>query len=571
MTRRLLKMLVPVWPHMAAAVLLGVLTIAGNVGLMGLSAYLIASAALHPSVAVLSTAIVGVRFFGLARGVLRYLERYVAHSVTFRLLGILRVRLYQAVERLAPAGLAGYKSGDLLARMASDIDTLQFFYLKAVAPPLVSIAVLLAVAGWLYRYDALVAAVFAGGFAVAGMVVPAVIHTLAGQDDRAVLQGKLNALLVDSVQGMTELTAFAQTGRQEALIAAAGERLLAAQSRQARLMALADALSGLTVQGTVLLVLLTVIPLVRRGSVSGVEMAVIALAVQSSFEGILPLAAVSEYLRESRQAGRRIFSIIDAAAGAGSAGALTAPPAPACIEFANVCFSYDGKTPVLSDVSFRLKAGTKLAVVGASGAGKTSIVEVLQRFWDIQSGSIRLDGRDIGTFTPESLRRLFAVVPQHPYLFNASVRDNILLARPDASPAELEQAIACAGLERSVKQFPRGLDTPVGQNGHALSGGQRQRIAIARAILKGAPVLILDEPYTGLDPVSERDVSALIARAAAGRTMLLITHRLLGLEATDEIIVMAEGRIAERGTLDQLLAARGEFYRLWIMQNSGNG
>ncbi len=571
MTRRLLKMMLPVWPYMAAAALLGALTIAGNIGLMGLSAYLIAGAALHPPVSVLSTAIVGVRFFGLARGVLRYLERYVAHNVTFRLLSILRVRLYQAVERLAPAGLADYKSGDLLTRMAADIDTLQFFYLKAVAPPIVGVAVLIAAAGWLYSYSAAIAAIFACGFAAAGMIVPVVIHSLAGKNDIAVLRGKLNALLVDSIQGMTELTVFSQTGRQEALITRASEQLFAVQKRQANLLALADALSGLAVNVTVLLVLLAVIPLVRKGAVSGVEMAVIALAVQSAFEGILPLAVVSEYLRESRQAGGRIFSIMDAAARHGHGDGLVAPLETDCIEFEDVCFSYDGKTPVLKGLSFRLTRGKKLAIVGASGAGKSSIVELLQRFWEIDSGFIRLDGQDIRTFSPDSLRRLFAVVPQHSHLFHASLRDNILLARPDASEPEFENAITCAGLDKIVKQLPHGFETIVGQDGHALSGGQRQRVAIARAVLKGAPIMILDEPYTGLDPVSEQEVSTLIENAAAGRTILLITHRLLGLESADEIIVMDRGNIAERGNFAQLLANERLFYSMWRAQNGGAG
>lgn len=567
--RRLLFLMFPVFPYMAAAALLGTLTIGGNIGLMGLSAYLIASAALHPPVDTLSTAIVGVRFFGLARGVLRYLERYMSHNATFHLLGLLRVALYRAVERLAPAGLAGYQSGDVLARMAADIDTLQFFYLKAVAPPVVGLAVLLAASVWLSGYSAAIAAIFAGGFAVAGVIVPLVIHSLAAKSDTTVLRGKLNALLVDSVAGMTELVAFSQTGRQENAIVRAGGQLCAAQLRRADLLALAEALSGLAVNITVLLAVLAAIPLVREGAVSGVELAVITLAVQSAFEGILPLAAVAEYVRESRQAARRVFSVMDEAAHLPRSGCLPAPAGAGSIEFDNVHFSYDGKTPALGGVSFQLANGGKLAITGPSGAGKSSIVELLQRFWEPRSGSIRIDGHEIAEYDPDNLRRLFSVVPQQSHLFNASLRDNILLARPDASARELEEALVCAGLDGILPRLPQGLDTFVGQNGHALSGGQRQRVAIARAVLKNAPVLILDEPYTGLDTVSEREIAALIGRAAAGRTVIFITHRLLGLEAVDEILVMEAGRVAERGHFDQLLAGRGLFYRMWCLQNGG--
>jgi ATP-binding cassette subfamily C protein CydC len=231
-------------------------------------------------------------------------------------------------------------------------------------------------------------------------------------------------------------------------------------------------------------------------------------------------------------------------------------------------FSYGpGQPPALDGLSFDLPAGRRVALVGPSGAGKTTLLNLLCGFWPVQPGELCLDGRDLGAGDPEAARRWLAVVPQAPYFFNASLRDNLRLARPAASDADLAQALAQAQLHDFVAALPAGLDTPLGEHGLRLSGGERQRLALARALLQEAPLLVLDEPTANLDPLTERAVLAALLAAAAGRTLLLITHRLVGLEALDELLVLDHGRLVERGPHAALLAAGGLYARLWALQN----
>lgn len=567
---RLFKSILPVWPTMLAAVLFSILTILCNVGLMGVSAFLLASAALHPSVAVLSTAIVGVRFFGISRAVCRYVERFLSHDATFRLLSRLRVLFYHAIEPLAPARLSAYRSGDLLSRMAGDVDSLQFFYLRVLSPPAVALVILGGMAYWLSLYSGKFAAVLLGGFIAAGVALPLIVkwsvYDLA--DQASEMRGYLNAQVVDSVQGLAELVVFGQTKQQAEKIMQADARLTDLQRHSAQAAALADALGSFIVNFTTWLFLIVAVPIVRNGQISGVDLAVLVLAIESSFEAVLPLAMLYPNLRDSREAYQRLYSIIDTKDPVADLGEKI-PSSPFDIEFKEVSFSYsDGIGKVLDKASFKIKSGRRVAIVGESGAGKSSIVSLLLRFWDCQTGFIELGGNDIKKYQQEHLRDLFSIVPQFSYIFNASLKDNVLLAKPEASAEEFSRAIELAALKPIIDDLPEGGKTLVGENGRSLSGGQRQRIAIARALLKNAPVLVLDEPTVGLDPMTELEVMEDIKKVMVGRTTILITHRLVGLEAMDEIIVLEKGRVVERGTQAGLIARRGLYATMWRQQKN---
>lgn len=567
---RLLTLILPVWPTMLAAVCFSILTILCNVGLMGVSAFLIASAALHPSVAALSTAIVGVRFFGIARAVCRYVERFLSHDATFRLLSRLRVLFYQAIEPLAPARLSTYRSGDLLSRMAGDVDSLQFFYLRVLSPPVVALVTLGGMAYWLSLYSGKFTTVLLGGFLAAGVVLPLVVKWSVSDvaDQASEARGYLNSQAVDAVQGLAELAVFGQTEQQAEKIMQANARLNALQTHSAQATALADAWGSFIVNFTIWLFLILAVPMVRNGQVSGVDLAVLVLVLESSFEAVLPLAMLYPNLRDSREAYQRLYSVIDTKTPVADLGEEL-PSSAFDIEFRDVSFSYnDGTGKVFDKASFKVKSGQRVAIVGESGAGKSSIISLLLRFWDCQTGSIKLGGRDIKNYRQDHLRELFSVVPQFSYIFNASLKDNVLLAKPDASTEEFSRSIELAALKPVIESLPEGGETLVGENGRSLSGGQRQRIAIARALLKNAPVLVLDEPTVGLDPVTELDVMDDIKRAMAGRTTILVTHRLVGLEAMDEIIVLEKGRVVEHGTQAGLLARRGLFATMWQQQKN---
>lgn len=557
---------------MALAALLGALTIASSIALLAASAYIIARAALRPSIADLQVAIVGVRFFGIARGVFRYLERLVSHEANFRLLARLRVWFYTALEPLAPARLAHHRGGDLLARIVADIDTLEHFYVRVLAPPVVALLIALLMGIFLSAYDVRLALAVLAVLALAGVGVPLLTRYLSRDAGQVMAQtrGELNAALLDGIQGSADVVAFGQQEAQLARIQGINRQLSRWQRRMARIRGLDAALGALLVNLAATLVLALVTPLVRAGQIEGVDVAVLALATMASFESVLGLPMAFQYLGSSLAAGRRLFEIVDEkpVLAAQDYPQAQSPPSNFDLVFENVTFRYTADSPpALDSVGFTLRQGRRLAIVGSSGAGKSTLVNLLLRFWDYEQGFIALGGRDIRDYDPEHLRSWIAVVSQNTYLFNTTVRENILLGRQNASEAEMIEAARQAQIHDFITTLPGGYDTWVGEQGLRLSGGERQRIAIARALLKDAPVLVLDEATTGLDSVTERDVITALYRLMEGRTVLMITHRLTGLQAMDEILVLHEGKLAERGTHAGLVQSQGRYFKMSALQN----
>jgi ATP-binding cassette subfamily C protein CydC len=557
------------WRVMVPAALFGCLTIGSNIGLMSTSALLISGAALHPSVSELAVAIVGVRFFGLSRALFRYLERYLSHDATFRLLSAIRVWFYAALEPLAPRGLQKFRSGDLFSALSNDVETLKEFYLRAMAPPVIAVLTLGGMVVFLAPFGVEFVAVLAVAFLIIGIGLPFVARCLHRDHGGKMVaaRAELQALLVDSIAGMAELSAFCQTGRQAERLAAINTQLLGYQKLAAGRSGLVEALGNFVMNGTVWCVLYLAIPLVHSGQLAGVYLAMLALAVQSSFEAVVVLPLAAQYLAESMAAARRLFAIADLPILQPKTVQSGTLPHELKIEAANLSFRYTAQSePALTDISFSLPEGGRLAIVGASGAGKSTLFQLLLQFWDYSEGSLQLGGKEFSSYPTGTIRNLLGVVPQQSHLFNASIRENILLAKPTASAVELAEAVQQAALDKFIITLPQGLDTFVGQDGQALSGGQRQRVALARALLKKAPILLLDEPTIGLDSVTEREIMQTIAELMVGRTTILITHRLIGLETMDEILVMDSGRIIERGRQAELLAQQGWFYQMWHLQ-----
>ena len=567
---RLLRLVAPFGWWMALAVALGAATVASGVGLLATSAYVISAAALHPSIADLSVAITGVRFFGLARGVFRYLERYVSHAVNFRLLARLRVWFYTAIEPLAPAQLMHYKSGDLLARAVADIETLQDFYVRVIAPPAVAAVIGLAMAASLWPVHpglAGVVVVFAG---LAGLGLPLVVGLAARGSGQGLVAGRaaLNAGLVDDIQGLADLAANGQEERALAVLDAQAKELGRRQRQMAWIGGLQSGLSSVLAYGGVWAALAAGIALVEAGRLSGVYLAVVVLAVSASFEAVQPLPAAAQALEAALTAARRLFAVADTAPLVAEPVRPAPAPATSGLAARGLSFSYGaGERPALLDVSFELPPGKRLAVVGPSGAGKSTLVNVLLRLAECGAGQIWLDGRDLREYAQADVRQLVGVVPQRTHLFNATLGENIRLARPAASPDDIRRAAQAAELHDFIAGLPEGYDTWIGERGVRLSGGQRQRLAIARALLRDAPLLVLDEPTANVDPATERALLRTLLANAGGRSLLLITHRLVGLDALDEILVLDQGRGVQRGTHAELVATDGLYRRLWALQN----
>ena len=578
---RLLALIAPLWPAMLLTAALGLVTVAANVGLMAAAAYLIAAAALHPPLAALSPAIVGVRFFGLLRAVARYLERYVAHDTTFLLLSRLRVRVYEAVEPLAPAGLPGLRSGELFSRIVGDVETLKFFYLQVLFPPAVALLALCGMTAVLAVFDRAFAGLLAAAFFATGVLLPLLAHHAGRGASRELPRARahLAAVLADSIGGLRDLAAFDQAERQIERVAAANAAYIRWQGRAASLGGLVGASSNLFMNLAVAGAIIIGIPLLGSGQLNGVYLAALALGIQSSFEAVLPAASLYRYWEESREAASRLPGI------AGTPPAISRPSSSEGLETVNILrlsglpssydlaaedlkFRYPDRPDwALDGLSFSLPAGGRMAIVGPSGAGKSTLAALLLGFWDYDSGHIWLAGKELRDYPPPLLRQIIGVVRQDDYIFSATLGDNIRLARPEATDAAVLAAAQQAGLGNVISSLPLGLDTLVGENGYGLSGGERRRVSIARVLLKDPPLIVLDEPAAGLDPVTERGVMAAIAGNMAGRTMILITHRLTGLETMDEILVLKDGRVAERGRQDELLARRGLFYTLQRLQN----
>jgi ATP-binding cassette subfamily C protein CydC len=551
--------------HVVLAVLLGVATLVGNVGLLATAAYVISAAALMPILAALAGPIYLVRLFGVGRAAARYAERMVSHSLTFELLADLRTWFYARLEPLAPARLLRYRTGDLLSRIVKDVEELENVYLRVLSPVIVATLVSLLTFLLFYIFDSLLAFVSLGFLVVTGVGVPLLVRALARELGRRQLElrGELNARVVDDVGGVQDLLAFGREHEQQREVSELNRKLDRVQRRMAFITGLQNALSDLMMNLAMLAVLVLAIPPVARGEIPGVYLAFLALVVLGSFEAVQPLGTAFQFLGRSVEAGRRLFEVVDAEPEVTDPRKPLAPPECHMLEFDRVSFRYEEDGPaVLEDVTFSIVPGRRVAVVGPSGAGKSTLVHLALRFWDPTTGEVRLGGRGVRGYEGESLRREFAVVSQNTHVFNDTLRGNLLIARPEAANEELEHVLGQAQLSELVRRLPKGLDSPLGEQGLRLSGGERQRIAVARALLKEAPLLVMDEPTANLDPITERELLDAAYEMMRDQAVLVITHRLVRMEKLDEILVLDAGRIVERGTHEELVRADGLYHQM---------
>jgi thiol reductant ABC exporter CydC subunit len=528
--------------RVAWSLLLATLAVGFGVALLATAGYLISRAAEQPPILSLTVTIVLVRFLGLARPVARYADRLASHDLALRALGRIRARVYERIEPLAPGRLEAYRRGDLLARMVGDVDTLQGLYVRALLPG----AVALVVGAACILVAALIlpaaAAILAGGLLVAGVPLPWLSARLARAVGRrqAVARGTLTAELVELLRGAPELVVFGQEERTLARVRELDVALARLGRRDALVAGLGDALTILVAGLTVTGVLAVAVSATAAGSLDPVLVATLALLALASFDAVTPLAPAARELSSTLASGRRVLEVLDRAPAVREPELpVPAPPRRAPVRLEGVTARYDPvEEPVLRDLDLELAPGRKVALVGPSGAGKTTVTRLLLRFLDPERGRVTIGGRDVREYAQADVRRHFAIAGQESYLFDSTIRENLRLARPEATDAELWAVLLLARLDAWVASLPGGLDARVGEEGSRLSGGQRQRLTLARALLTEAPVLVLDEPTAHLDPETATAVMDDVLAAAAGRTVLLITHRPEGLERMDEVVTL---------------------------------
>ncbi|MFI2210442.1 thiol reductant ABC exporter subunit CydD [Streptomyces sp. NPDC020141] len=551
--------------------LLGSLALGSAVGLMAVSGYLISRASEMPPVLYLMMAVTATRAFGIGRAVFRYAERLVSHDAVLRMLAGLRVAVYRRLERISPAGLRRTRRGDLLSRLVTDVDALQDYWLRWLLPVGSAVAVgvgSVAFTVWLLPEAG---AVLAVGLLAAGLLVPLLSGVVARRAERqlAPARGALATRLVDLLRGTAELTvAGALPGRLDGA-READRRLTRIASRTAAATALGSGLTTLICGLTVVLASLAGVRAVADGRLDGVLLAVVVLTPLAAFEAVTALPLAVQYRQRVRRSAERVYEVLDAPVPVHEPEHPAAAPASAFpLRVRGLRARYPGaERDALAGLDLTLTAGRRVAVVGVSGSGKTTLAQVLLRFLDAHGGDYTLGGTPARELDGDDVRRLVGLCAQDAHLFDSSVRENLRLARPEATEDELRRALADARLLEWVDELPEGLDTLVGEHGAQLSGGQRQRLALARALLADFPVLVLDEPAEHLDLATADALTADLLAATEGRTArgaatVLITHRLRGLDAVDEIVVLEDGRAVQRGPYAELAETEGPLRRM---------
>lgn len=572
---RTLAIIRPVRARMSLAALLGAGALAASIALMGTSAWLISRSAEHPPESALAVAIVGVQFFGISRGLLRYGERLVGHDTALRLLAETRVRVYRNLEALAPEGLPAFRRGDLLARFVTDVESMQDVALRVVQP--FAAAALVGTATVAVMWLILPAA---GAFLLLTLVGSSTLVpwltgrlTLRQEHRQASLRGELSNSVVDLVEGSSELVALGALDEQLARVADADLRLRDCARSGATVSGIAMALTTLLTGAACWGALVFGVRATAEGFLDRAMLAVLALVPLATFELAAPLPEATRVLHRSREAVGRVLTVIRTPPPIAEPEVPeVVPGGPHEVTMRSVWARHrDGALPALRGVDLEVPPGRRIAIVGPSGAGKSTLGQVLVRFVGIDSGEAALDGLPFERLAGEEIRKVVGLVDQNPHLFATSLEENLRVGRIDASDEELIGVLRRVGLGEWLEELPEGLQTEVGTFGTRLSGGQIQRVAVARALLARFPVLVLDEPAEHLE---HRAADALVTDLLApdeGCSVVLISHRLARLDSADEVIVLEEGRVVERGRHEDLLEAGGSYAGLWWEEQLTNG
>jgi ATP-binding cassette subfamily C protein CydC len=552
---------------LVGGILLAILSLLATIALLSLAGWLLAAAALaglSGSAATFNYLLpaAAIRLLALLRTLGRYGERLITHEATLRLLTELRVTTFSRLLPLSPAGIQNYQQGELLNRLVADVDTLDHLYLRLLTPLLAAWSIILTVTLLLWHLDHRLALTLGGVLLGIVLLLPPLFYWAGRATGRALAQwqGQARYLLVDWLQGQAELISCGASPHWRQRLESALQAWQRCQQRQAALQALAQALLLLLSGALLLLMLKLVAPLWTTGQPSGAIIALVAFLTLAVFEAITPVATAFQPLAQVISAAQRLQQLLSQRPVVQFASAGPPAEAPLLLSLTDVSFTYPGRwQPTLQEINLTIATGEKVALLGHSGCGKSTLLQLITAGWVASQGAITLNQRSLSDYSEATLRSMMTVITQRVTLLSATLADNLLLAAPHASQEQLAQVLQQVGLTHLLEE--QGLALWLGDGGRALSGGEQRRLGVARALLRDAPLLLLDEPTEGLDPQSEQQIFQRLLTFAQDRALILITHRPQGLEQMDRIVLLEAGRVIEQGSPAKLLAARGRYYQ----------
>jgi len=533
---------------------------------MASSGYLISKAALRPMIVDLFVVTAAVRFFGISRAVLRYFERVVAHDLTFRILLSIRIWFYNRVSERPMAWLMGRRPGDLLAKVISDIETLQNAYLRVMAPAIVAILVSFITCGLLWFVDPSIALSTLIFLAINGFFYSWMVQKISRGRGIMEVEAKaqLKTCLVDNLSGLADVLWLGKSETTLKEVSHLQSKLDTIQKKHAAVSGLNEGMNNLAAHLGMFASLMLTIPLVLSGDLEGPMLALVAFGVLSSFEAVQSLAGAMQYKEKTKTAFSRLVSLDHPVHPIGTSVLLNFPTS-FDLKLENVRFAYREEQILLQDITFNVSEGSKTAIVGPSGSGKSTLINLLLRLWEPDSGEITFGGKAISKYPVDQLRLQFAVAAQDSYIFSRSIRENLEIAKPTASQDECDGVLTRVGLEGFASGHPNHFDV---KRAVRLSGGEKQLLTLARAMLNDdARIWIFDEPSANLDRTTEREIMNGIWSNLGHRSLIMITHRLVDMDKMDQIIVMDKGKVVEKGTHEELLAAGLLYAKMFELQN----
>jgi len=554
------------WFRLSLGIILAIVTLLASIGLLTLSGWFLAASAVAGIAGLYSfnymLPAAGVRGAAIFRTAGRYAERLVSHDATFRVLAHLRVFTFTKIMPLSPGGIARFRQADLLNRLVADVDTLDHLYLRVISPLVSALVVILLVTFGLSFLDVKLALTLGAIMLVLMLLLPVIFYRAGKPAGRelAALRSDYRMQLTSWLQGQSELVVFGAQPRFRQQLNDIERRWMLRQQQQAKLTGLSQAMVIAAAGLTVTLMLWLAAGGISQFPQPGALIALFVFTPLAAFEALGPVAAAFQHLGQVIASAQRVSQIIDQPADVTFPTQGPVAAEHVSLSLQNLNFTYPGQPlPVLKNVTLDVRAGEHIALLGQTGCGKSTLLQLLTRGWDITSGTLEINGHAIGDYDEATLRKMITVVSQRAHVFNTTLRENLRMASPQCTDEQIAEALRQVDLDVLLKN--EGLNAWLGEGGRQLSGGEQRRIGLARALLHDAPLWLLDEPTEGLDAETEQHILALLHKHCQNKTLLLVTHRLHGLETFDRICVMEEGQIVEQGDHASLIAAQGRYAR----------